>query len=324
MTHLTRVQLSRKRCGICGYRKIREPEVRLLPYLCYWCSPNEIKELGPRELIEDMTVEAEGHLKQKRLTSCESIDVLSFIADIGELGSRHPYLKQFSSMLGLIAAQVALERRYTPERLLKVASGGNPMIKRARVRQCIEFLTDVGLLERGKGKYIYERFRPSDLLLDLATSVEAVSRVESELPPRLANCVAGYALLKGIGIAIDWLRGGAQGEPSGIIKLYPMGTNGKLWIPKSFTAPTMFLLGHLAHGHGELSENYLRAWLSSREISGKDANWIVNWLARTVPSSSHRLVDPLYNGRVYHFKFNPSYVRMRDRYRDRRRRRVVA
>ena len=227
-------------------------------------------------------------------------------------------------MLGLIAVQVALERRYTPLRLMKVATGSSVPTKWARVCQCIEFLTDVGLLEPGEGMYIYEQFRPSDLLLALTASVEAVSKVEEELPPRIANCIAGYALLRGIGLTIDWLQEGTKGTSKGIIKLYPRSKEGRLRIPRLFMAPTMFLLGHLARGYNEFSEGDLREWLRFRAISGNNANWIINWLARVVPSSSHRLVDPVYDGYAYHFSFNPLYVRMRERYRERRRRRTVA
>jgi len=321
VSYFSIVQLNKDRCWICNYRKETELEVRLLPYLCFWCSSrksDEVDRITIRSLIENITTEVEEHLKQGRLAVCEDIDALSFAADIGDLGTQHLYLKQFSSMIGLITVQVALEGRYTPSRLLKVAAGSGPA-KWFRVRECIRFLTDVGLLEQGEGKYIYERFRPTNLFLALTASVEAVSKVEEELPPRIARCVAGYALLRGIGISIDWLQRGAQGEPKGVIRLYPRDKHGRLWIPRLFTAPTMFLLGYLAHGHNEFSANEIRSWLHRRGIQReKDVAWIVNWLARTVPAD-HRLVDPSYDGYSYHFKFNRLYIRMRERYRERRR-----
>jgi hypothetical protein len=267
-------------------------------------------------------MDAEEHLNQGKLDRCEDIDVLSFSADICELGVRHPYLKQFSRILSTMAVQVALEHKYTPERLLKAVDGGNMSTKWARVYECIIFLRDVGLLEPGEGMHIYERYRPSRLLLALTASVEAVN-VERELPPRVAGCITGYTWLRGINVTINWLKEGAQGGPKGIAKLYPRSEDKELLIPKLFTAPTMYLLGHLANGYDEFSEGDLRAWLSFRGISGDDANSIVNSLARIIPSN-HRLVNPFYDGYSYHFKFNPSYIRMRERYRERRRGRLTS
>lgn len=316
MSYSIKVRLTNNRCWLCGYRKIVKSEIMLLPYICHWCSGEKV--IG---LINDIVIDAKEYLNQGKLSNCEDIDVLSFVADIGELGARHPYLKQFSKMMSIIAVQVALEHKYTPDRLVKVANGENLSEKWARVRECIDFLIDVGLLEVGEGRYIYERYRPSHLLLSLTASVEVID-VEKELPPRIAACIAGYAWLHGISTTINWLKEGAQGEVKGIAKLYAKGRDGKLSIPKSFTAPIMYLLGHLASGHDEFSEIELRTWLSSREILGKDADLIINLLARVIPSS-HRLVNLVYDGHIYHFKFNPLYVRMRERYRERRREREV-
>jgi len=310
--------LNNHKCWICGYRKL-DVEKKMSPrYLCFWCSPSEEGEeqLTPELLINDLILEAGEHLRNGNLIRCEDIDVLSLIADIGDLGGRHPHFKQFTSMIGLIAVQVVLEKSYTPRKLLKVAEGATLNEKWKRVCQCIFFLTDVSLLEHGEGRYIQDRFRPSNLLLELTSSIESVSKVEEELPPRIANCIAGYALLYGIKTSIEWLKKDGQGEPTGIIRLYPRNSHGKIWIPKRFTATTMYLMGHLAHGYDEFSENELRAWLSNREITGNDASWIINWLNRTIPSA-HRLVNPRFDGIAYHFSFNLNYVRMRERFRER-------
>jgi hypothetical protein len=312
MSYLTNIRLDSDRCWVCGYKKVTESEIKLSPRICYWCSEEQV--MG---LIDDIVMEAKECLSRGKLGECEDIDVLSFVADIGELGARHPYLKQFSRMMSIIAVQVALEHRYTPDKLVKVANGESVSEKWARAHECIAFLVDVGLLELGGGKYIYERYRPSDLLLALTASVEAVD-VEGRLPPRVAACIAGHAWLHGISATIKWLKEGAQGEAKGIAKLYAKSKDGKLSIPKSFTAPTIYLLGHLAGGHSEFSEVELRTWLSFRGISGSDADFIVNLLARVVPSN-HRLTNLVYDGRACHFKLNSSYIRMRERYRERRR-----
>jgi hypothetical protein len=312
MNYSSSVWLIRDKCWICGFRKVTKSEIELSPYVCYWCSGERVVSL-----ISNVVAEAKDHLSRGELSRCEDLDVLSFVADIGELGARHPYLKQFSKMMSIIAVQVALEHKYTPERLIKAAIGKNVTEKWTRVHECITFLVDVGLLELGEGRYVYERYKPSDLLLDLTASVEAAD-VEKELPPRMAACVAGYAWLSGINATINWLKEGARGEAKGIAKLYARSKEGKLLIPKLFTAPTMYLIGHLAGGHDEFSEDDLRTWLSFREISGSNADYIINLLARVIPSS-HRLVNIIYKGDVYHFKFNPLYIRMRERYRERRR-----
>ena len=67
MSYSVATQLSRDRCWICGYRKLTEVEIRSLPYLCYWCSPGEAREIDRltiRELIGDLTNETEEHLRQ--------------------------------------------------------------------------------------------------------------------------------------------------------------------------------------------------------------------------------------------------------------------
>jgi hypothetical protein len=288
----------------------------LLPYLCHWCSREQVATL-----INDVITDAEEHLNRGELGRCEDIDTLSFIADIGELGIRHPYLKQFSRILSTMAVQLALEHRYTPNKLLKAVDGGDTSTKWAKVYECITFLRDVGLLEHGEGRYIYERYKPSSLLLDLTASIEVID-VERGLPPRVAGCITGYAWLRGINITINWLKEGAQGGPKGIAKLYPRSEDKELFIPKLFTAPTMYILGYLASGHNEFSEGELRKWLNPRGILGDDANFVINLLARII-QSNHRLVNPLYDGYAYHFKFNPSYIRMRERYRERRRERTA-
>jgi hypothetical protein len=310
MTYLTNIQLARDRCWVCGYKKIAESEIALLPYICHWCSGGLATAL-----ISNIIMDAREYLSQGKLSRCEDIDALSFAADVGELGVRHPYLKQFSRMMSIIAVQVALEHKYTLDRLLKAANGESVLEKWVRVHECITFLVDVGLLVLGEGKHIYERYRPSDLLLDLTASVEAVD-VEKGLPPRMAACIAGYAWLRGISAMIDWLKEGARGEAKGIAKLYAKSKDGRLFIPKSFTAPIMYLIGHLAGGHSEFSETEFRAWLSSRGILGSDADFIVNLLVRVVPSS-HRLVNLIYDGNAYHIVTNPLYVRMRERFRER-------
>jgi len=311
------IQLSKDRCWICGI-KLFPGQVPLQPYLCYWCSPEKTYEFTVKDFISDLVKEAEENLRQKMLIKCEEIDVLSLVADIGALAAHHTYLKQFSDMLGLITVQVALEHRYTPQKLIKVVSGTNKAEKWKRVRQCLYFLLDTGLLERGEGRYIYERLRPSDLLLSLADSIEVIELKET-LPPRLANCIAGYALLKGINYSIEWLQRGAQNEPIGIIRLYPRKAGG-LMIPKLFTAPVMFLLSYLTR-NDEFSEEDLRRWLSAREIRGKLLDRCVNWLARVVPGSVHKLVSAQFDGYLYHFRFNPIYMRIRERLRERKRRR---
>lgn len=319
MTTFKSFPLDNDRCWICGYEKLEE-EVKHVPYpLCTWCSHSGGLEdkLSTKEMIEYVISEVEKHLRDGNLIQCENIDELSFIADIGDLGARHPYIKQFTSMIGIMAVQVALEKKYTPKRLLQVAQGLTPEGKWQRVYECLSFLADVGLLERGEGRYIYERFRPSKTLLDIAPSIEAVSRVDKEMPPRISNCIAGYALLRGIEISINQLRRNDK-NLMGILRLYPKSHGGKLWVPKRFTAPTMFVLGHIAHGYSEFSENDLRTWLSLRKISWEDATWIINWLNRAIPSV-HRLVDPKFDGINYHFIINRNYVRMRERYRARRR-----
>lgn len=313
--------LNNDRCWICGYRKL-EQEIKNLPYpLCAWCFSHEEsgERLTPEELIKHIVLETEEYLKSESLVRCEDIDELSFMADIGDLGARHPYLKQFTSMIGLIAVQIALEKKYTLKKLLEIAQGPTPERRWQRVYECITFLLDVGLLERGEGKHFQERFRPSNILLDLAPSIEAVSKVDKELPPRISNCIAGYALLRGIKASIEGLKGSGK-DLIGILKLYPKSDDGGIWIPKRFTATTMFLVGHLAHGYNEFSENDIRVWLSSREITWGDATWIINWLNRTIPSA-HRLVDPRFDGITYHFLVNQKYTRMRERYRERRRNR---
>jgi hypothetical protein len=305
-------QLSKDKCWICGYKKMTQSEILLLPYICHWCSSENVVTL-----INDIILEAKERLSQGELDKCEDIDVLSFVADIGTFGAHHPYFKQFSRMMSIMAVQVALEHKYTPDKLVKAANGKGVQEKWERVLNCIAFLMDVGLLEKGQGRYMHERYRPSDLLLNLTASVE-LADVEKGLPPRTAACLAGYAWLYGIAITINWLKEGAkdEAEARGIMRLYAKGEDGKPSIPKSFTTPIMYIIGHLAKGYDEFSEAEFRAWLSPRGVSGKDADFLTNVLAKVAPLS-HRLVNPIYAGGAYHFKFNPLYVRMRERYRER-------
>jgi len=303
-------QLSKDKCWICGYKKMTQSEILLLPYICHWCSNEHTVTL-----INNIILEAKERLNQGELSKCEDIDVLSFVADIGTFGAHHPYFKQFSKMMSIMAVQVALEHKYTLDRLVRATDGKGIQERWERVFNCIDFLMDVGLLEKGHGHYMYERYRPSNLLLNLTASVE-VTDVEKGLPPRTAACLAGYAWLHGIAITINWLKEGARGEARGIIRLYAKGEDRKPSIPKSFTAPIMHTLGHLAKGYDEFSEADFRAWLNPRGLTGKDADFLTNILAKVVPLS-HRLVNPIYAGGTYHFKFNPLYIRMRERYRER-------
>ena len=67
----------------------------------------------------------------------------------------------------------------------------------------------------------------------------------------------------------------------------------------------------------EFSEVEMRRWLSLREITGKHLDRLVDWLARTVLGSNHKIVSVKYSGDGYHFRFNSMYIRMRERFRER-------
>lgn len=319
------LNLDKNKCWLCGFRKVYPSErAHLMKYLCQWCCPRgtDIKGLTITEVIDQIEDEAKYHFERDGLMNCENIDVLSFCADFGELAAHHSYLKQFSRMIAMLTTQVARERVYTPSVLMQVAEGRSRQEKWSRVVQCIRFLVDVGLLKVGQGNYIYEVYSPSQTLLDLATTVEAVSNVERELPPRIADCISGYALLCGINISIKCLRESRvlyEDRIKGIMRLYPRDKHGNLLIPKKFTAPVMFLLGHLARGYDEFSDGDIRAWLNPRGISGNQANDIIAWLGRRTEASTQRLVNPKYGGA--HFTFNSNYIRMRERFRERRRER---
>jgi len=316
---INRQNLRKDRCWICGlYMK-----KTYLPYICYWCAPAEVKgrEEGyfSYELLCDLVAEGETQLKNGMLVNCEEIPELSLMADFGELGSQHPYIKQFIKMIASITIETARNGIYNFSKLFKIAIGRTHLDKYYRIIDCLSFMSEVGFLEnRPQEKYIWKRYSPAELLKMVAPAVEADSNVNIDKPSRIASCISGFALLKGIKFAIDWLLDETR-DKEGLLKLYPKDRYGNLMIPKSFTAPTICLLGYIATREN-FSQSDIYAWLSSHEIAGKDAEPIIGWLARLIPAN-HRLVDMRRNSFDTYFNINQNYIRMRNRFRERRRKR---
>ncbi|MEM3504274.1 MAG: hypothetical protein QW134_08630 [Nitrososphaeria archaeon] len=310
--------ISKDRCWICGaHMPLIYRSRNYIPYICFWCAPYEVKKnfgggekYHTYELVCDLINEAEANLKENNLVNCESIPPLSLLADIGEFGSAHPYTKPFTRMIATIILQVSRSRTYNILSLFRFATGDNLVEKLSRVNQCISFMCDVGLLEMHMNTN--NVYSPSGLLINIAPIVEADSKVELGHPSRVADCIFGYAFLKGIKLTVDWLVAGAMGEPKGFIKIYP--DKGRI-IPISFTAPLSYLLGSLTVRE-TFSQGEMRAWLADRKIYGKDADIIVGWLGRMVPAH-HRLVDLQHDPYDYRFIFNSEYIRMRERFRER-------
>jgi hypothetical protein len=295
-----------------------------IPYVCFWCAPNEVKTSmgGERkyhayELICDLIDDAERQLIENNLVNCESIPSLSLLADIGEFGSNHVYTKQFARMMATIILQVGHSKTYNINSLFKVAIGDSPQEKWDRIKSCLSFMADVGLLGiHSEADYIQERYHPSDLLINIAPTVEADSKIELGLPSRIADSVFGFAFLKGIKLTIDWLVAGAVGEAKGFIKIYPkIHRDEGIMIPISFTAPLLYLLGTLTN-HESFSQGDMRAFLKERNIFGKDADLIIGWLGRLI-TAHHRLVNLQHDPYDFRFIFNTEYIRLRDRYRER-------
>ena len=279
-----------------------------------------------KDFMDFVTLRAERIFEEEGLRVVESTPELSLLADIGGVGCTHPFFNQYIKMLGILVAMVR-ERKSTKEiikRMRDSAPGSNPFERFRRMYQCLLLLEEVHLIERtGREGYIYEVYRPSPLLEELAASVEAES-VDYGIPQRIAQCVSGYVFLRGISITIDWLDRGApdrdKGDVRGIMRLYPINRDGTVNVPRKFISPIMFLLGYLARGHEEFGEEDLRAWLTERGIKGRAVEEVISWLQRIGPDV-HRLVNFQCDREGIHFTINATYLRIRDRWREYSRRR---
>jgi len=243
--------------------------------------------------------------------------VLSFLADLTNLCFLdHPYLKRLLKIIAHMLNQLILRKTLVIRDAIHVADG-NRYERWIKVMRCLRLLHDTGMITQTPlGKY-----EPSDLLKSIAPYLEQViitegPRVEVKIPPRIIECLVGLILLKGVENTAMWLIEGANGEPKGVIHLYPVDSGGRVFIPKKAMATLMFVLYAWYRGWREFSELDTRAYLRQR-LPDSEVKDILSWLCKTYPGHRHKFIAVHHGDDEFRFSINEEYMRLRERLRER-------
>ena len=312
-----------KRCLICGY-KFQEREQMHYDYpLCPICNDDTLIKL-----LHNLVNEAEKRSRAVPFIACEADPLFSFLADLGMFATTHPFLKTVKEvMVALPREYIRIKKKRFPFReLQKYLPQSRPSKRIKRLRQIIEFFFDVGFIKYRAtiDGYKVPFIDEDSILFKVFITTEHETKLQ-----RASSMVFGYSLLKGIIISIEWIRKEKlkeepTGERRGILRLYPERKDKKLMILKEVTAPIMFFLFVWANNIKEFSEFELKSFLAFRGISGEKANAIRNWLKSLIPGAHHKMIEKYreeYIGESMYtrFYFNPEYLRLRERFRERER-----
>lgn len=314
-------KLSDERCYICGSYVKRDFSNYIPKYFCEICSPVKADSFHSiRNLVDFLTNEAKKQIYENGLVNVENIDVLSFLADIGELVHSHPYYKNFPRHLSNIIILLSGRRRdYIAKRYIFEISRMIPgystkkHIPTKRMYNIHKFLVETGVVKEKPISDDKITFVPTELTKSVFDSIQTISYVEKEIPRRVSASIVGYVYIEGMKLTIDWLYNGGEGEPKGIFRLYIIDSKGNINIPRTVNAPTVFMLQLLATDLTQFYSNEVMSWL--QHLRYRERAIFINWLSRVIPNTN-RFVDPVMIGEGnYLFKINPNYIRMRDRYR---------
>lgn len=309
---MSRLKIDGAKCIICGYRK-RDFEQKHLPEpLCSFCA-------NPRfmAVLEEVIQQLDDEINGSILLDCDANPLLSFVADLGMLGTQHPFLASMRKVLGELVRQVSAEG---------IAEVDQLRWSGARFRQTVlvlGLLLDLGFISLEEENTIVRPINP--VFRKVATATEVDARLE-----RASTFILGYVILKTIDRTLHLIKEkGTLYYGEGITKIYIRDKRDRVMILRAYTSLISLIFGTWALGKNEVDESFLHLFLSNRQVTGRDYFSIKNWLTGSMPGSVIALYTfETHNGvngfPVCVFKLNPEYQRIRDRILERIRERERA
>jgi len=322
-------EVENHKCIVCGYKKIGV-ERNDLP-LCGWC--NNPKFLN---LLAATTRETDEAVQKANFIDTTNDPLFSFIADLGMLGSEHPFMASLRQVLGEVIRQVSGKGITDVETYAgKDTINMEDLYGAVRFRYMPRFLgllRELNLIEfeteEVDGRNILRRVKipEGSLIQKIAATAESASGMEDPKLTRASAFTLGYITLKSIEKTLEILhQKGKLHYGQALTKFYPIDKNNRIMVVKGYTAPIAFIFGWWASKGIQFTEYDLQRFLGNRGLMGRQFRRVVNWLGGGHPSS----VQVLYkfetitmNGvPVLRFTLNPNYDALRERILERERER---
>ncbi|MFW9888862.1 MAG: hypothetical protein ACFFER_11790 [Candidatus Thorarchaeota archaeon] len=307
------VSLDAKKCIICSYRKKERSELIQYPVpLCHWCSGTNLVNMLRAfrdEIIEECLSEP--------LIDCTNSDLFRFLSDLGELAASHPHLQVIREIISTLIMNIGGQNRLDYMTFV----GKLPPKVRKRLVTSLFYLQEMGLvnlvteLNEEGFTIINEVELPADSIIRKAlTTIESSGIWEERKEP---NVILSYILIVGLADTVELIdeQDGLE-IGQGITRLYAV--NGRILVPKQFTAPLVFILGNWAREVDEFTQDNILAFLSLRGFNSRDRNRIMQFIAGVKVGLSHTIFRmeryPSGNGtHAYRFSLNPKYKQLRER-----------
>jgi hypothetical protein len=250
---------------------------------CEWC-----EDVRTGQILESLLSYVQEYLDTHEPSSPHVEPALAFVADIGELATKHPYFSSLKKVLTMLIEKGVVKRLSSAERIWDP----NLLLDAKRL---LPLFKQIGLCSFSVDK--------TTGLITLEWPPKAIVRrahawLQTE-PGRneTASFLLGYTLLHALQETIRAIdRDGKLGYNEGIARIYPMEYSDKgeptgLRFPKGFTAVLSFLFVSWARGWNEFDELSLQSFLRSRGVTGREFSLATGLLSQTVPGISHAILE---------------------------------
>jgi len=298
------------RCIICGMRLYSSNAPR-----CDWC-----EDVRLHQIVDSLLERLNQYLEEHEPSNPRVDSALAFVADIGQLSTKHPYFSSLRKILTLLMERGVVDGEFDAQKiwgpnLLMDARKLLPLFSRTGLCTFRVDTKSSKITIEMKGKSIMKR---------------AHSWLQTE-PGRneTASFLMGYTFLQAIQETMQALdKEGKLPLNEGVARIYPTEYSDKgeavgLRLPKGITSVLAFLLGSWARGWNEFDEFTLHTFLRNRGVGGREYDAALALLSQTVPGISHGIVDyEVYTQGgtpVKRFKYSESVRRLRDELRSRER-----
>lgn len=295
------------RCVVCGIRLYSASIPR-----CEWCEDQRI-----HEVLHSLLQHISEYLGSSEPSTPRADPPMAFVADIGALASKHPYLSWLRKALTLLLERGVVKRTASAERIW----GTNLLVRTKRVLPLLTRINLCGLNVDSDGRMEIEW--PTGSILKRANSWLQTEPSRNDT----AAFLLGYILLNAIDETIESLD---SGQPLtfdvGVSRLYPIeyDENGQpegLRMPKGITSVISFVIGSWARGWTEFDEFTLHKFLEGRGVTGKEYDEAIGMLSQTVPGMSHSMMEYeiySYGGvPVKRFRYSQAVLNLRNYLRQR-------
>ncbi|MFW9890289.1 MAG: hypothetical protein ACFFER_19070 [Candidatus Thorarchaeota archaeon] len=266
-----------RRCVICGIRVYSSKAPQ-----CEWC-----EDEGAHGILHSLLDRVTEFLETSEPSNPRDDQAMGFIADIGGLASKHPYLAWLRRALTMLLERGVVKRMSSPERIW-----GSQLIMRAK--RILPLLSKINLCGFNvNDESQLEITWPKGSIIRRAHTWLQTDAGKNDT----ASFLLGFVLLHAIDESLEKIEeNAALAFDEGVATLYPIeysdsGMPSGLRLPKSITAVISFVLGSWARGWNEFDEFSLHKFLDARGVTGKDYNETIGLLSQTVPGISHGILD---------------------------------